>query len=197
MIDNKKIEQSGCVLIKGFLDPTTVATISQYFENKITVGEWKETVERNTESGITKLFYYADPLIEVVLKTSKPLIEEAVGKELFPTYSYARIYQPGEKLKPHVDRPACEYSVTVNVAHKGAASPIYMQYKDNPMEQYILASGDAVVYKGCEVRHWREPLQKDQLNVQFMLHYVDKHGANAAHRFDKRAALGLPCALEG
>jgi hypothetical protein len=197
MIDNKKIEQSGCVLIKGFLDPTTVATISQYFENKITVGEWKEVVEKNIESETTKFFYYAEPLVEVVLKTSRALVEEAVGKELFPTYSYARIYQPGEELKPHIDRPACEYSVTVNVAHKGAASPIYMQYKDNPVEHYILASGDAVVYKGCEVRHWREPLQKDQLNVQFMLHYVDKHGANAAHRFDKRAALGLPCVLEG
>jgi hypothetical protein len=197
MIDNKKIEQLGCVLIKGFLDPTTVATISQYFENKITVGEWKEVVEKNIESETTKFFYYAEPLVEVVLKTSRALVEEAVGKELFPTYSYARIYQPGEELKPHIDRPACEYSVTVNVAHKGAASPIYMQYKDNPVEHYILASGDAVVYKGCEVRHWREPLQKDQLNVQFMLHYVDKHGANAAHRFDKRAALGLPCVLEG
>ena len=67
MIDNKKIEQFGCVRIDGFLDPTTVATISQYFENKIAFGEWKETVERNTESKITKLFYYADPLTEVVL----------------------------------------------------------------------------------------------------------------------------------
>jgi hypothetical protein len=197
MIDAKKIDQFGCVRINGFLDPTTVATISQYFENKIALGEWKETVEKNAESEITKLFYYADPLIEVVLKTSKTLVEEAVGKELFPTYSYARVYQPGEELKPHVDRPACEYSVTVNIAHNGAASPIYMQYKDNPVEQYTLASGDAVVYKGCEVRHWREPFQKDQLNVQFMLHYVDKHGANAAHRFDKRASLGLPHVLKG
>lgn len=196
MTDTKRIDQFGCVRINGFLDPITTATISQYFENKIAIGEWKEAIDKNEDSKITKFFYYADPLVEVVLKTSKDLVEDATGKTLFPTYSYARIYQPGEELLPHTDRPACEYSVTVNIAHKGAASPIYMQYKDNPVEQHILAPGDAVVYKGCDVRHWRLPFEKNQLNVQFMLHYVDKHGANAAHRFDKRAAIGLPYVLE-
>jgi hypothetical protein len=195
MIDVKKIDQSGCVRINGFLDPTTVATISQYFENKITLGEWTERAHKGAGPKITKFYYYADPLVEVILKTSKDLIEDATGKTLFPTYSYARIYQPGEDLKPHTDRPSCEYSVTVNIAHKGAASPIYMQYKDNPVEQHILAPGDAVVYKGCDVLHWREPFQEDQLNVQFMLHYVDKHGKNAEYRFDKRTSLGRPYGL--
>lgn len=197
MIDTKKIDQFGCVRINGFLDPTTTATISQYFENKIALGEWTERAHKGTGPKITKLYYYADPLVEVILKTSKDLVEDATGKTLFPTYSYARIYQPGEDLKPHTDRPSCEYSVTVNIAHKGAASPIYMQYKDNPVEQHILAPGDAVVYKGCDVLHWREPFQEDQLNVQFMLHYVDKHGENAEYRFDKRASLGRPYVLEG
>ena len=103
-----------------------------------------------------------------------------------------RVYQPGEELAPHVDRPSCEISVTVNVASKGTPSPIWMHYKDNEPHAYTLNPGDAVVYKGCEAKHWRKPFKADQLNVQFMLHYVDKNGPHAGRKFDARPNLGFP-----
>jgi hypothetical protein len=125
------------------------------------------------------------------LKAAKEKVEEVSEKELLPTYSYARIYQSGEQLKPHVDRPACEVSVTVNVATKGEFSPIYIQYGNNEVCKFVLEPGDAVVYKGCEAVHWRKPLVEDQLNVQFMLHYVDKNGPYAEHVKDKRPSYGM------
>lgn len=185
---SEQFEKYGCVLVEGFLDPLTVQTISMYMENKIRRNEWE--VE---EAGpVTKLSYYSDPLIETVLQASLPLVAETCGKELDPTYSYMRVYQPGEKLEPHVDRPSCEISVTVNVASKGTPSPIWMHYKDNEPHAYTLNPGDAVVYKGCEAKHWRAPLKADQLNVQFMLHYVNKNGPHAGYKFDTRPNLGFP-----
>ena len=185
---SEQFEKYGCVLVEGFLDPLTVQTISMYMENKIRRNEWE--VE---EAGpVTKLSYYSDPLIETVLQASLPLVAETCGKELDPTYSYMRVYQPGEELKPHVDRPSCEISVTVNVASKGTPSPIWMHYKDNEPHAYTLNPGDAVVYKGCEAKHWRAPLKADQLNVQFMLHYVNKNGPHAGCKFDTRPNLGFP-----
>ena len=185
---SEQFEKYGCVLVEGFLDPLTVQTISMYMENKIRRNEWE--VE---EAGpVTKLSYYSDPLIETVLQASLPLVAETCGKELDPTYSYMRVYQPGEELEPHVDRPSCEISVTVNVASKGTPSPIWMHYKDNEPHAYTLNPGDAVVYKGCEAKHWRAPLKADQLNVQFMLHYVNKNGPHAGCKFDTRPNLGFP-----
>ena len=35
-----------------------------------------------------------------------------IGKEVLPTYSYARLYTEGEILSKHKDRPSCEISVT-------------------------------------------------------------------------------------
>jgi len=189
MTNAEMFEKFGCVRLNGFLDPLTLATISQYFENKILRGDWKEETEG--DEPITKLFCYADPLIEVVLKTSQSTVEEAVGKELLPTYSYSRIYQPTEELKPHVDRPSCEYSVTVSIANKGGISPIYTQYKDDAAEKHVLSPGDAVIYKGCEAKHWRKPMEAGQLIVQFMLHYVDKNGPHAGYCFDTRPSLGV------
>lgn len=181
-------EKNGCVRVNEFLDLHTVSIVSQYFENRIRRGEWVEAEDKQNAS---KLFCYADPLIEALLLTCKDGVEAFTGKELLPTYSFARVYQPGESLAPHIDRPSCEVSVTVNIATKGELSPIYTQYKDNPVKEHFLSPGDAVVYKGCEAKHWRKPLHSDQLNVQFMLHYVDKNGPNAGFVKDNRPAYGM------
>lgn len=187
MTESEQFEQYGCVLIEGLLDSLMVKTISMYMENKIRRNEW----QANEKDLATKFFYYADPLIETVLQANLPLVAKICGKELYPTYSYMRVYQPGEDLRPHIDRESCEISVTVNVASKGTPSPIWMQYKDNEPHAYILNPGDAVVYKGCEAKHWRKPFEADQLNVQFMLHYVDKHGPYAKYKFDTRPNIGF------
>lgn len=191
MTKPEQFERNGCVLVKSFLDSFMVKIISIYMENKIRRNEWQaEEVDPTT-----KLAYYGDPLIETMLQTSLPLVEETCGKELDPTYSYMRVYQPGEELEPHVDRPSCEISVSVNVASKGEPSPIWMCYKNNEPHAYTLNPGDAVVYKGCEARHWRKPFKLDQLNVQFMLHYVDRRGPHAGRKFDTRPNLGFPSGM--
>jgi hypothetical protein len=189
MTDAEHFEKHGCVLVKNFIDEKTISVVSQYFENKIRRGEWTEVSDKGDPT--SRFAYYADPLIEVLLQTSKEAVEDATGKELMPTYSYSRIYRSRERLAPHVDRPACEVSVTVNVATKGEFSPIYTQYGQNDPEKHVLIPGDAVIYMGCDVMHWRQPLREDQLNVQFMLHYVDKNGPNAGYAKDKRPAYGF------
>lgn len=180
-------ETKGCVQVNGFVDSETIATISQYFENKIKRGEWQPKDGDPT----TELAYYADPLIEVMLLRCKEAVENVCGKQLIPTYSYSRVYQPGEDLRPHVDRPSCEVSVTINVANSGEVSPIYMQYAENHVSEHRLNPGDAVIYKGCEARHWRLPMKPGQLNVQFMLHYVDENGPNSSYAKDGRASYAM------
>lgn len=181
-------EKYGCVQVDEFLDEATVATVSQYFENRLKRSEWKP----NSDDPTSRYAYYADPLTEVILKQCLPAVEAACGKQLLPTYSYARIYQPGEQLEPHIDRPACEVSVTVSVAYQGTPSPIWMQYSDYAPQECKLPVGSAVVYKGCEATHWRHPLENGQLVVQFMLHYVDKNGPYANFVFDRRSSLSFP-----
>jgi len=187
---NKDFDNTGYVQVTGFVDSKTIDTLSKYFENKIRRGEWvaKTTIEANDSS---KLGYYADPLIEVMLQQCLPSVEEQTGLELEPSYSFSRVYQEGEELISHMDRPSCEISVTINVARKGDLWPIWMQYGSNDPCKCTLNPGDAVIYKGCEVTHWRTKLPKDQLTVQFMLHYVNKNGENAEYKFDKRGSLGL------
>ena len=179
----------GYIEVKGLVDKQTIKTVSQYFENKINRGEWVAEAEIS-EGDPSKLGYYADPLIEVMLKQCHPAIEEQTGLELEPTYSFSRVYQGGEELKPHTDRPSCEISVTINVACTGDKWPSWMQCGNNDPTKCMLNPGDAVIYKGCEVMHWRRKLPEGQINVQFMLHYVSKNGPNSGCKFDNRSSLG-------
>ena len=115
-----------------------------------------------------------------------PKIESVVGKKLAPTYTYARIYKNGTTLEKHVDREPCEYSATITLSKDGTDWPIYMA--GSPIELEI---GDAAIYKGGEVEHWRNAYQGEQ-HVQVFLHYVDINGPNSEHIFDKRPYIGYP-----
>lgn len=185
-----KFQSDGYVKVENLVDAQTISTISKYFENRINRKEWLPDPVNSHASRFGK---HADPLIEVLLASCQHVIEQHTGLLLEPTYSFSRVYQGEEELTPHTDRPACEISVTVNVACTMAEPwPIWMQYKDRNPVKCMLNPGDAVIYKGCDVTHWRRPLPKGEINPQFMLHYVSKNGPNLGHRFDGRAALGLP-----
>jgi hypothetical protein len=171
--------------IDNFIDKTTIEIISLYMENTIRRGVW--TKDKSIEPA--QYSYYADPLIEVLLLKCKDLIEATTERELLPTYSCSRIYQPGETFENHRDFEAHEISVIVNVATKGKSTLLYTKYK-NKTAQHILNPGDALIYTGNEVDYWIEPLSEGQLNVQFMLYYVDKNGPFASYEKDTRLMLG-------
>jgi hypothetical protein len=186
-----EFQEKGYTLVKGFLDPQAVATVSRYLEYK-----HKRYPETNEAGGAnsdpnSKIAWYADPLIETILYNSTADIEQITGLKLFPSYSYSRIYTKGDELKPHVDRPACEISITCHVATVGEPWPIYMQAPGKEATKHILEPGDVCVYKGCEIKHWRETAVNTDINVQFMLHYTDQNGPNASHKFDRRVSLGI------
>ncbi len=51
--------------------------------------------------------------------------------------------------------------------------------------------GDAVMYRGCDKWHWREPYIEGQWQAQVFLHYVDANGFYAEWKYDKRKSLGI------
>jgi len=132
---------------------------------------------------------YGDPLFDELLARFTAPIGNQVGRKLIPTYTYARIYRPGEILKKHKDRPSCEISATLTLGFDGKyVWPIY--FDENREISVNLGIGELAVYKGCEICHWRKPF-KGNWHVQVFLHYVDANGPYKDHAFDGRPNLGL------
>ena len=184
----------GYEYIRNFLDEPTRELMSIYYENKIRHGDWKPADPNLPETKRMYSIYadYADSLTESILLKKLPLVSRICGKELYPTYSYVRIYQEGDTMERHVDRPSCEISLTVNIFTKKNKSIFYVEDLNSFVKKFNIEPGDAVIYLGEKIYHWRKPIEKDQFLVQFMLHYVDKNGPNKDYKYDKRPNLGYP-----
>lgn len=130
-------------------------------------------------------------LFDSLLEQLTPNMEAATGKKLFPTYAYARWYAPGDELKIHRDRPSCEISATINLGFEGNSWPIFIGYDKDKKDcrQINMNVGDAVVYKGCELYHWREKYTEGNWQVQVFIHYVDQEGPYTEYKYDKRDRL--------
>jgi len=129
-----------------------------------------------------------------LLETCLPYFEQASGLKLYPTYSYARLYnQQGEELKIHRDRPACEISASITLGFEGDVWSIYMGDQEDKTNgaEIKMAVGDAVMYRGMDKWHWREPYVEGKWQAQVFLHYVDQDGPHSEWKYDKRESLGL------
>jgi hypothetical protein len=127
--------------------------------------------------------HYGDIAMDCLLSKIKPLMEKQTKLKLTPTYSYMRIYKKGDELKKHVDRKSCEISTTLNLS--GDRWPIFIENKS-----VDLSVGDMLIYRGCELQHWREPFT-GEICVQVFLHYNETNG-KFENKFDGRDFLGLP-----
>ena len=151
---------------------------------------------------------YADWVMETLLMYMIPIMKAKTGMELLPTYSYTRLYEKGNILHRHKDRPSCEISTTLHLG--GDPWPIYM---DPTGANNILSGsetttvvkpgapkgvrvdlkvGDMLIYSGCELEHWREPFE-GTICSQVFLHYNHANGPFAKNNlYDKRPLLGIP-----
>lgn len=173
--DNKYVH------LKSFLDTDTCKQLTEELNGYISRGETTKDPQCPISEAV-----HGTPTFDHLLQDLLPHFEKACGKRLYPTYSYARLYKPGEELKKHIDRPACEISATVTLGFDGDVWSIYMAGNKVDMEV-----GDAVLYRGMEVEHWREKYTEGQWQSQVFLHYVDADGPHADQKYDGRESLGI------
>jgi hypothetical protein len=133
---------------------------------------------------------YADPLMESILLHLQPVLEQATGITLLPTYSYLRIYEAGATLTKHTDRPACEISASLTIGYDAPEIwPLWLESNQQP-RSVMLQAGDMLLYQGRELPHWREQFT-GRYWIQAFFHYVDAAGSLASYKFDGRARIGV------
>jgi hypothetical protein len=127
---------------------------------------------------------YGDLAADLLLKQTMDHVENIVKLKLQPNYSYLRIYEEGNELKPHIDRMACEFSTTLNIG--GDPWSIYLKDKKNKNIEVKLKPGDMLIYKGQELTHWRKKFEGDMC-IQVFLHY---NQVGVGRLYDGRPCLG-------
>ena len=164
--------------------------VKQMFEDKIIspynklFGRWTDKMVPNTYS------HYGDTAMEVLLLRCRSLLEKHTGLKLVENYSFLRIYKKHDVLFKHTDRPECEISCTMTLG--GDPWPIFLKKKKSKKTKVVLKAGGLVIYRGCELEHWRDPFLGDNC-TQVFLHYSPTNKKNIqATRYDRRRFVGMP-----
>ena len=169
------------LILRQCISQETISILSNYYDIKYRVQKDYDEGDDNTVFPIAK-YRYAEPMAEAMLLSCQEGMSNVCGVELLPTYSFVRYYTKGNYLPRHIDRPSCEYSVTLPI--HGTGWSIFFEE-----EEVDLQLGDIVVYKGGELVHHRNALESD-LQIQMHLHYVDANGEFSEFKYDKRTEIG-------
>ena len=103
--------KNGYEIRRDAIDTKTLDLVYEYHKLKVENNEF----EIDTAQVTGTITMYGDTLNDAILRWSLPFAQEVIGEELYPCYSFLRIYNNGDILEPHCDRPSCEFSATLPI----------------------------------------------------------------------------------
>jgi len=206
---NPEFDKDGYIVVKNFADvkkitppENPVVGIKEYF--KFT-NSFEFRNEDQVPGSSSRIRY---PSYRELYYESLKKAENILGRKLLPTYYFDRIYYPSQQLHKHLDRDSCEVSVSIHLSTNLKKDwPFNLEtrtwYTNKKMKDLwkigekvsiCLNPGDAIIYMGCEIPHWRDPLpsrynklirffkEDDTYYHQLFFHYVFADG-DRAHCF--------------
>lgn len=189
MTPQEYFEKKSYVYLDGALPKEKCAEITKYIWSLSEQGKLIQDAQCPKSWSV-----YGDPILDGILKNLAEPLSKQLGISLLPTYTYCRLYQPGEVLKRHIDRESCEISGTLTLGYDPESEiwPIFFSAtpEDTAGIPISIDVGDLVMYRGNKLTHWR-PEYIGRWQVQVFFHFVDANGPNKDWANDKRPSLGV------
>ncbi len=128
-----------------------------------------------------------------------PMIATLTGADVLPSYDYFRIYRQGDICRVHSDRPSCEHSLSLTLSYSDnipwplemgsikvdEERPCVDDFGDEPHAAVEMQPGDAVLYRGIDLRHGRTRPNPNRWSAHLFLFWVERDGDFAQHAFDE------------
>jgi hypothetical protein len=156
------LARDGYALLPGLLPRYFAAALQRYYDDAIAQGFlFPES---------SYLFGHHNEAVSVWLHHHlAPVVARVVPEPVKPSYAFVAVYGEGAELARHTDRSQCAY--TLSVAGSDVEWPLHLDTRTGTV-QARLALGDAVLFKGGELQHHREPLAGAATYTSLLFHYV-------------------------
>jgi hypothetical protein len=184
---NLTFEENGYIYLPNFVDINPLIEEIEFTNNFHIDDQVVDSIARYNYNNIN---------YKNTFELLKEKIETVIGCKLYKTYFFDRIYYEGNELKNHLDRESCEISITVHINSNpnDINWPFFIKSTNGEICSVVMKPGDAVLYKGFERPHWREPLTRSMSNTidndtkmmyhQVFFHYVLADGRRAHYAND-------------
>lgn len=179
---NAQLEQNNFLFVPNFISQERAQSLNSWLLTERDEGRLIDDPRANYGL-FGKAYQDAVPFLELLCEKRNE-VSYLIQESVLPTYTFCMIYGENSQLIRHLDRPACEISLTVHLGGD-VAWPIFIKKPSGEEVPFKLNPGDAVIYLGCIAEHWREKFT-GQYYSQVFLHYVCSNGPRAWAYFDKR-----------
>lgn len=172
----RKAFRNGYVPVGGLIHPFHLAALRRYYRQLIRRGKAGWDNESPLRYGL-----HNDPVARFFHHHLAPLVTDIAGEAVKPSYVYVASYQSGARLRKHADREQCEFSITLCLDYApepGAHTPwpLYLEARTGVVKVYQ-ALGDALLYRGREIPHYRHRLPERSTSTSIFFHYVRENFA--------------------
>ena len=168
----EEFTKNGYTVLKNLVDKDEVERLYRY--------TLKNAAHGNNDDGQVpgSPSFYQDK--EVIALRDKLLstIEKSIQVKLLSVFCYNRIYRTGAILRTHKDSTRAEISATINLGQEGEPWDLWLVDYDENAQRITLTPGDALIYYGNKLQHWRGKLINSDFVSQIMFHFVDRNGKN-------------------
>ncbi len=200
----KQFEKNSYVIVKNFIDNNLAnifyfhvmqnAKRALFIESEQGDGYDKKRYGEFTDTQAYGDFsMYGNPIFDDFAEVALDNMQLITGKELTCTYTYHRLYTTDTELTKHKDRASCEISTTLflgsNMTNTDDKKWPMFVLSNGKEVRCDLDPGDMIVYRGCDIEHWREPF-KGINHAQLFMHYNEK-GGKYDIKYDGRPIMGL------
>jgi hypothetical protein len=170
--NRERFRERGYTAVDGLLHPFHIGELRRYYRRLIRRGR----VALGDYQSARRYVAHNEPIERFFHLQLKSTIEQLVGEPVKPSYVYLASYLSGARLPRHTDREQCEFGITFCLDYApepdGATPwPLHLETGRGrvTVEQ---ALGDALLYRGCELPHYRDPLPDGHLSTSIFFHYV-------------------------
>lgn len=167
--------RNGFAPIRGLIHPFQLSALRRYFRRLI------RHKRLHFGDGQCPLRYVAknEPVASFFHHQLRHAVSGLLGKPVKPSYCYFIGYQAGSELEKHVDRLQCEYTLALCLDFspeplKQTSWPLRLALPDRTVVVYQ-ALGDALLYEGRRIPHFRGRLAEGCTSTSILFHYVDRN----------------------
>jgi hypothetical protein len=168
-------EREGFAMLDRLLPACEVAELGRYYQSLAAEG----FLQLDDYRGSRRHVAHSHPVADFWHRQLNERVSHLVGRATKPSYSFVSLYLEGGELKWHVDRPPCEYTITLLVDYAplddAGRSPwaLKVRARDGSTRELYQRVGDALIFKGRELKHCRDVLPEGHRSASLLFHFVD------------------------
>ncbi len=164
--------QKKYVPVAGLIHPFHLAALRRYYRQLIRTRQ----ISLGDEQSPRRYAAHNESVARFFHHQLASAVTAIAGEPVKPSYVYVASYQSGAELEKHTDREQCEFSISLCLDYwpeprNETPWPLKLE-TDSGQVAIFQGIGDGLLYRGCELPHWRDRLPEGHMSTSIFFHYV-------------------------